>query len=341
MIKLKAIEFVLLVALSFSMYAQQPIIKTFTAQDGLVTNQVRKIYQDSKGFIWIGTLEGISQFNGHQFINYTTATGLPNSVVNDFIEIDGKMLVALGDGSICAIQNGRINSIAKLPWAFSVSSFLKLPDGRLIISTEGSGIYEYKNGMFFKPKQEFPELRYHFLSLFNDTLFFSSTIGGLVFLTKDYRLFDKAIQPFVINSVYKDSHQRFWLCTNVGLSLLALNNDNKIIRTKSLPQQFNRLPATTSNIYCLLETGKDEFWIATTNELIHLTPDGNFTVYTDKDGLAYKLVSTIFCDREKNIWTGTIEGLSRIVRQNNIYTYQTIKDSATNLYRNSDPLEKK
>ena len=177
-----------------------------------MTNQVRKIYQDSKGFIWIGTMEGISQFNGHQFINYSIATGLPNSVVNDFIEIDGKMLVALGDGYICAIQNGEINSIAKTPSALTdFSSFLKLPDGRLMISTTGSGIYEYRNGNVVKPKQRLSDLYADFITSFNDTLLVGTTNGGkLTLFTNDYRLIADTILPIVINSIYRDSHQRVW-----------------------------------------------------------------------------------------------------------------------------------
>ena len=161
----KSTLFIILLAFAFQLPAQQPTIKTFTAQDGLVTNQVRKIYQDSKGFIWIGTMEGISQFNGHQFINYSIATGLPNSVVNDFIEIDGKMLVALGGGYICTIQNGEISSIAQTPSpVIDFSSFLKLPDGRLLISTSGSGIYEYRNGRILKPKQVVSDLHADFIT---------------------------------------------------------------------------------------------------------------------------------------------------------------------------------
>jgi len=338
----RSILSIIILVFAFSLPAQQPNIKNFTAQDGLVTNQVRKIYQDSKGFIWIGTVEGISQFNGHQFINYSIETGLPNSVVNDFIEIDGKMLVALGGGYICAIQNGEISSVAQTPSALiDFSSFLKLPDGRLLISTTGSGMYEYRNGLVVKPKQKLSDLQADFITSFNDTLLVCTVNNGkITLLTNDYRLFADTIQRNVINSIYRDSHQRVWLCGNEGLSLLALNDSNKIILTNSLPRQFKNLPISNTAISSILETAVKEFWIATTKGLFHLTPDGNFTLYTDKDGLAYKSVSTIFCDREKNVWAGTIEGLSRIVRQNNIHTYQTIAGSATNFIGNVIPWRK-
>jgi len=41
-----------------------------TSRDGLMNDEVRAIHQDESGFIWIGTSDGLSQYDGHQFINY-------------------------------------------------------------------------------------------------------------------------------------------------------------------------------------------------------------------------------------------------------------------------------
>lgn len=40
----------------------------FTTTSGLGNNSVRYMYQDSKGFIWMGTLNGLSRFDGTSFI---------------------------------------------------------------------------------------------------------------------------------------------------------------------------------------------------------------------------------------------------------------------------------
>src|SRR5688572_17673211 len=53
---------------------QQVNFIKYTVYDGLVANPIRCIYQDSKGFIWIGTLEGLSRYDGYRFNNYTTVT---------------------------------------------------------------------------------------------------------------------------------------------------------------------------------------------------------------------------------------------------------------------------
>ena len=44
-----------------SAIAQQQIFKNYTVNDGLISNTIRKVFQDSKGFIWIATLEGSQQ----------------------------------------------------------------------------------------------------------------------------------------------------------------------------------------------------------------------------------------------------------------------------------------
>jgi len=58
---------------SLPLTAQQLIFKTYTVEGGLVSNPVRRIYQDNKGFIWIATLEGLSKYDGNKFTNYTIA----------------------------------------------------------------------------------------------------------------------------------------------------------------------------------------------------------------------------------------------------------------------------
>lgn len=42
-----------------------------TTDDGLASNDVRALYQDQKGFIWIGSANGLQRFDGTKFINFT------------------------------------------------------------------------------------------------------------------------------------------------------------------------------------------------------------------------------------------------------------------------------
>ena len=75
----KMILFCYSVFLSITLLSQQVFFKTYTVQDGLVSNPVRCIYQDSKGYIWIGTFEGGAvRFDGKYFTRYSSDDGLLN-----------------------------------------------------------------------------------------------------------------------------------------------------------------------------------------------------------------------------------------------------------------------
>ena len=62
----------------------------FTTTSGLGNNSVRYMYQDSKGFIWMGTLNGLSRFDGTSFITFRPRKGnkpsLPDHRVQEIVE---------------------------------------------------------------------------------------------------------------------------------------------------------------------------------------------------------------------------------------------------------------
>ena len=57
---------------------------SFTTENGLPSNHIYEITEDDNGFLWIGTDNGVSRFDGKRFVNYTTKDGLPS---NDVIQI--------------------------------------------------------------------------------------------------------------------------------------------------------------------------------------------------------------------------------------------------------------
>lgn len=48
--------------------------KQMRTSDGLPSNSIRNMYQDSKGFLWLGTLNGLSRYDGNSFINFQPDT---------------------------------------------------------------------------------------------------------------------------------------------------------------------------------------------------------------------------------------------------------------------------
>jgi ligand-binding sensor domain-containing protein len=70
--------FVLLIGALGSVQAEQLPVKTYTTADGLLRDEVNRIKQDSRGFLWFCTNDGLSRFDGYNFTNYTTDDRLPH-----------------------------------------------------------------------------------------------------------------------------------------------------------------------------------------------------------------------------------------------------------------------
>ena len=79
--------------------AEQPVIRIFTTEDGLVRNWVKRIRRDRAGRLWFCTVEGLSAFDGERFTNFTVADGLPHRYVADFLDAgNGRYWVVTGAG---------------------------------------------------------------------------------------------------------------------------------------------------------------------------------------------------------------------------------------------------
>jgi hypothetical protein len=79
--------------------AERLAIRTFTATDGLPRDQVTAFLADSRGFLWLGTQEGLARFHGGQFTLFGPAEGLANAAIYDLIEDrGGRYWIATGGG---------------------------------------------------------------------------------------------------------------------------------------------------------------------------------------------------------------------------------------------------
>jgi len=79
--------------------AERLPIRIYTVEDGLAHARVRRIVRDSRGFLWFCTIDGLSRFDGTEFVTYRTADGLPDPWVTDLLTSrDGTYWVATNAG---------------------------------------------------------------------------------------------------------------------------------------------------------------------------------------------------------------------------------------------------
>lgn len=91
-----AAALILAAALAVAGQDRPPCFTRFDVEDGLSQGSVMSIVQDRRGFIWIGTLDGLNRFDGIEFRTYRHDPADPSSLSSSTI---GPMLVD-GDGML-------------------------------------------------------------------------------------------------------------------------------------------------------------------------------------------------------------------------------------------------
>ena len=90
--------------------AQRVLMENYTMENGLATNVVHNIFQDSNGFMWFMTRFGLSRYDGARFTNFTIQNGLASNYVSSMYEDDHGVLYVASDYSVQQMVNGNVGA---------------------------------------------------------------------------------------------------------------------------------------------------------------------------------------------------------------------------------------
>ncbi len=300
----KHFKFIILVVASLlcmsSSFAQQYSYKHYTILDGLAQNQVMNLYQDHRGFIWVGTKGGVSRFDGVHFKNYSAAGGVPFGWGNGFFEIKNK-LYYYSPTYLAVLRNGQFELLYTFPKPrlYSIKFNSDTTEayilyGNQILLANSSGIkdiYSCKEGINIS------------------IVGFNNFLGKLLVLTDDglFSLENRKL-TFVMNRKnidlsYAGENVLYFGAKNSELnesvcSIYKFINGKtiRIYNTKT-KSHFTTLDMNmTGNIFFQLS---DSHWglIDTIGNLL------------DEDSVPNFPCHNMICDREGNFWQGSETGL--------------------------------
>jgi len=88
-------------------------IRVYKTEHGLPMNSLKKVFQDSRGYIWIGTQEGLVRFDGVEFKLYDKSQypGLHSNFICDIAEdSNGNLWLATYGGGISCFDGFSITT---------------------------------------------------------------------------------------------------------------------------------------------------------------------------------------------------------------------------------------
>ncbi len=283
-------------------------------QDGLPSNMVYYVFQDSKKFIWFATDAGVSRYDGTTFINYRKKDGLAN---NDIIRIkedsSGRIWFFHFNGSLSYIFRNKIYSETNTSILKSLEGkefyfdFLQDSDSTLYFYNRFSEIIVldinnkiHRYNLFDKLWQSFPSG----YSLGRDLYLrkiTKSANGGFIFWTRNglfelKNLTDIPLLILPLNPIYNvfqmDQNTLF---VNLYKDMLYKYNDEQLVDSIHLPL------FTMSSLKSVLVGNEDIFWIADYIKGVYCLR---------RDSVLYRFdiqkPQSILRDHEDNIWIGSV-----------------------------------
>ena len=305
--------------------------KNITIEDGLSQSTVETIYQDSKGYIWIGTNDGLDRYNGYEFKHYKHDKYDKNSIANNYIvdiieDKNGYIWVStIGGLSRINPDKDEIKNYYSKEDSGNLSNsnlwqILCTKDNRLIASTiDGLNVYDKNKDKFTRILYKEGELPSQYIYSLEEDInghIWVGTDNGLVELDKDLNIvksYQDAIGDSDVYNVYDDSKGNIWVCT-LDNGLFKINLDDK--RVENYKNNNSKISIPSNNVRDIISDSEGKLWIATDKGLCTFDYEREeFITYNKKLYQSNSLIDDeIFCllkDSSGLIWIGTYSGISR------------------------------
>jgi ligand-binding sensor domain-containing protein/signal transduction histidine kinase len=337
--------------------------KRITVEDGLSQTSVEYLFQDSKGYMWIGTIDGLNRYNGSRFEVFRYSKDKPNSISGNYISAiaeddEGNIWVGTSRG-LNRINTHTSEITTYLPGVngcnlsnYNITEILIDSKGDIYIATEdGLNLYNEEDDNFirlYNSGDKKNSLSSQFVySIVEDNYgnYWIGTDNGLNKIENNSQKIikyysdggDNSINDNFIFKLYADNLDNLWIGTyNGGLNKLDLKT-NKIEKFENDPNDDTSIAGNF--IRYILRDSRNELWIATNNGLSRLNEEENkFINYKSKiydpQSIVSNNVLSLFEDKSGAIWVGTYDGISLFNPQNSFKNYKNDPFNTNSLSEN-------
>lgn len=278
--------FIFMLLMPFYIRAQeQYTFSNLSLSDGLSQITVICIYQDSKGYMWFGTRNGLNRLNLSQntfttyYPNPEQKLSLPHNVVHSVcFDSSGNLWVGTGEG---------------------LSKYNLETDNFTHIDLDGLLINNIVNNIIHK----------------EDKLYLATSKAGLIIYniqTGDYQAFrhnpqdPHSITHNHVRTLLLDKDNNLWLGTHHnGINLLKQGEQEFISYTE-------KDGLSNDYIRCITQLPDGNIWVGTYNGLNIINPaTKQITPYnygTEQDGLSHYSFYSIYIDNAQTVWIGSWAG---------------------------------
>lgn len=288
----------LLLLFSSSIKAQNYDVRIYDDANGLSHNHVTRVQQDSNGFVWVATWNGLNRFDGVEFDTFKVQPGDGNDVSNDRI----RDFYVDKDGTFLCLVHETIYRFDTRTYRFTSVSPDVQRKARQIMDAQRMSDYgkphDYAVGT----------------TVLNDVHHEMKDRQGNVWLVGNNCIYkvEKRQQPFsyvaeverqVVRCIYQDRRGRIWIATkNNGRGEVAVFDSSlKLLGYLGKDGKLHPQHTPFADVYSILHDTNDQVWLGTKN-------DG---MYRWHNGMEHFLNGKTFYDIKQDshgrIWLASFE----------------------------------
>ncbi|MCF8366385.1 MAG: hypothetical protein K9H16_11425 [Bacteroidales bacterium] len=320
-------------AISTQDQLNQPVFQKLTNDDGLSQGTINCIAQDQKGFIWIGTNDGLNRYDGYEFLIFRhdihDSTSLRSNNINQIL-VDEAGILWIGTekglnrfdpaiGKFERISNTHLNQNE------AITALTLDKNNNLWIGTRYSGLIRLNIGnlshdsFVAEPDNQNSLTSNFIISLYIDSknnLWGGLSDGNIFYFTESRKSFGLIEYDFLdehekmlnlATDFTEDDSGNIWI-TTYGNSLLFL--DTKTLSLTQHNKSRKNTPEIPAVLTCveffndsLLFMGTDLNGLLVFN--INSKHLSYFSEGNEQNHILYRTVKTLFTDSNGNLWIGT------------------------------------
>lgn len=309
--------------------AQDFSFKDYSSEYGIPNGFVYTLNQSSDGFLWVGTGNGLTRFDGYNYyyVQYPDSITGRNTTISHR-DSHGAIWFGCSDGAVFRTEGNTIHSIP-VGNSRSISSILTGPDSAIYIIPQGKTIFRIDPDKPSEYKQFNISEEYNiFSALFTDSGdLLLGTQGSIVRcrIQQDTILVQTLSEDFnysVVSSIVQTAGESTFIIGTEGFGLFLMN----VSGSKTEIRRFPDHPEWESlEVKSIFADSDNKYLISTFGSgVIELHLDGEnirtVQLYNSNTGLSSDDVELVFRDYEENYWFGLFgNGLSML--SSNAFTH--------------------
>jgi len=313
----KIFLFAVIILFGIKINGQQLFFKTLTVNDGLSQHDVSCVLQDSYGFTWIGTYDGLNRYDGFNVLNFIHKTNDSSSLSSNRIIClfeDSKKRIWIGtDGSGLNYYSLITEKFVRVetPKGFErITAIVETSNGDLIIATS-NGILKVgndENAAVDILQLPVTGLRITDVAILNKSKVYFSTNQGIWLLDGNSCKQIKGTESAYCSKLIIDRNKNIWSIINGTLHVIKSSLDSiKIESIGSVPNLKNG---------SLCESKDGTIWVGSDNNGLVGLSSKDYTIIhnikynaLESRGLLSNSILSLYCDKDNILWIGNRQGL--------------------------------